>query len=87
MEDLRFVTSLQELIVHAIKSGLAPAEVAALALFAMEELGERESGERPGFAVALGWLEKQRSSWLARLTPGELLHHIQGCNVSPLWAA
>jgi hypothetical protein len=57
-----------DLMARARASGMTPSEVAGAFFFALELLGEDESGFGPGYVIALGWLEEHRTNWLARLT-------------------
>lgn len=60
---------LVDLMAQARAAGMAPRDVAGCFLFALELLGEDESGVRSGYVIALGWLEEQRANWLGRLAP------------------
>jgi hypothetical protein len=72
MDNLKVFRVLLELINKARASGMAPGEIACCFFFALESLGEEESGMRPGYVVVLRWLEEQRSAYLARLAPGRV---------------
>jgi hypothetical protein len=70
MDDLKLFRVLLELVNKARSSGMTPSEVAGCFFFALEILGEDESGRRPGYVVALKWIEERRSVYVARLNPG-----------------
>jgi hypothetical protein len=74
MDDLKLFKALTELLGKATASGMKPSEVAGCLFFALELLGEDESGPRPGYVVALGWLEAWRANWLGRLKPERPSH-------------
>lgn len=74
MDDLRLYGLLMDLMTRARASGMTPSEVAGCFFFALELLGEDESGFRPGYVIALGWLEQHRTNWLARLAPRRPSH-------------
>lgn len=74
MDDLRLFRLLMDLMARARASGMTPREVADCFFFALELLGEAESGVRSGYVIALGWLEEQRANWLGRLAPRRPSH-------------
>ena len=69
MDSLKLFKALHALTGKARASGMTPSEIAGCFFHVLEELGEAESGARPGFVVSLRWIEEHRAMYVARLAP------------------
>lgn len=67
MNNVRLCAVLLDLFRTAEANDMSPTEIAETVHFALEELGESESGMDPGYLIALRWLEQQRARYLERL--------------------